>query len=59
MCVCVCVCEKETEELKKSNEKMQKELLELKKENKKRKKMIETQQALMNVNSTNYNQVRR
>ncbi len=49
---------KETEDLKKTNEKMKKELFEVKKENKKRKKMIETQQTLMNASSSNYHQVK-
>ena len=47
---------KETENYKTSCEKSQKELLEIKKENKKRKKMIETQQGLINVSSSNYHQ---
>jgi hypothetical protein len=49
---------KVTEDLKQSNEKLKKELIEVKKENKKRKKMIETQQTLMNASSTNYHQVK-
>lgn len=48
---------KERDELKKSNDKLQKDLTEAKKENKRRKKMIETQQTLMNVTSSNYHQV--
>ena len=47
----------ENDEHKKTNEKIQKELAEVKKENKKRKKMIETQQTLMNATSSNYHQV--
>jgi len=44
----------DTDQYKASHEKLQKELIEVKKENKKRKKMIETQQGLINVNSSNY-----
>lgn len=47
----------ETDHYKSSHDKIQKELIDLKKENKKRKKMIETQQGLMNANSSNYHQV--
>ena len=43
--------------MKKSNEKLQKDLTEVKKENKKRKKLIETQQTLMNASASNYHQV--
>ena len=47
---------KERDELKKTTEKLQKDLTEAKKENKRRRKMIETQQTLMNVTSSNYHQ---
>ena len=46
----------ETDQLKKSNEKLEREMTEVKKENRKRKKMIETQQTLMSANTSNYHQ---
>jgi hypothetical protein len=48
---------KDADKYKKLTEKIQKELVETKKENKKRKKMIETQQTLLNANTSNYHQV--
>ena len=47
----------EVDEYKRTNDKISKELIEVKKESKKRKKMIETQQALINTSSNNYHQV--
>ena len=46
-------------ESKKSKETLQKEIVELKKENKKRKKLIETQQRLIDVNANNHQIVKK
>ncbi len=44
----------DTEQFRTASEKLRKELVDVKKENKKRKKMIETQQGLINANTSNY-----